>query len=144
MLSAWLNWYSIDARPIEIEIFSVSKFLTNSFFHASFMFRIHMHCIVFYIHLVVLQSYISLFSYITCIHFAKLGTQLDLKIDWLIFESFVHFSIYYFSWCVKCWKLRIFFWDIMDNNLQIFSLLDLSSKDHLFMGHIASSLHVLK
>ena len=25
------------------------------------------------------------FSHITCIYFAKLGTQLDLKIDWLIF-----------------------------------------------------------
>ena len=56
------------------------------FFHASFMFRIHMHCIVFCIHLVVLQSYLSLFSHITCIHFATLGTQLDQKIDWLIFE----------------------------------------------------------
>ena len=30
---------------------------------------------------------------------------------------------------------------MMDNNVQIFSLLDLSSKDHLFMGHIVSSLH---
>ena len=30
---------------------------------------------------------------------------------------------------------------MMDNNVQIFSLLDLSSKDHLFMGHIISSLH---
>ena len=56
------------------------------FFHASFMFRIHMHCIVFCIHLAVLQSYLSLFSRITCIHFATLGTQLDQKIDWLIFE----------------------------------------------------------
>ena len=57
-----------------------------NFFHASCMFRIHMHCIVFCIHLAVLQSYLSLFSHITYIHFAKLGTQLDLKIDWLIFE----------------------------------------------------------
>ena len=39
-----------------------------------------------YIHLAVLQSYLSLFSQITCIHFAKLGTQLYLKIYWLIFE----------------------------------------------------------
>ena len=28
----------------------------------------------------------AVISHITCIHFAKLGTQLDLKIDWLIFE----------------------------------------------------------
>ena len=33
------------------------------------------------IHLTILQSYLSLFSHITCIHFAKLGTQLDLKIN---------------------------------------------------------------
>ena len=84
--SAWLDCYSIDAWPIETENFSVFKYLTNLFFHASFMFRIHMHCIVLCIHLAFLQSYLSLFSCITCIHFAKLGTQLDLKIDWLIFE----------------------------------------------------------
>ena len=52
--SAWLNWYSIDAQSIETKKFSVSKYLTNLFFHASFMFRIHMHCIVFCIHLAVL------------------------------------------------------------------------------------------
>ena len=40
----------------------------------------------FLIHLAVLQSYLSLFSQITCTHFAKLDTQLDLKIYWLIFE----------------------------------------------------------
>ena len=32
-----------------------------NFFHASFMFRIHMHCIVFCIHLAILQSYLSFF-----------------------------------------------------------------------------------
>ena len=77
------------------------------FFHASFMFRIHMHCIVFYIHLAILQSYLSLFSYITCIHFAKMGTQLDLKIDWLIFESFVHSSICsFYVWIVENYFLK--------------------------------------
>ena len=81
------------------------------FFHASFVFRIHMHCIFSYIHLAVLQSYLSLFSHIPCIHFAKLGTQLDLKIDWLIFESSVHFSICYFL-CVNYWNI---FWDMMNN-----------------------------
>ena len=100
---AWLDWYSIDAQSIKTENFSIFKYLTNLFFFASFVFRIHMHCIVFYIHLAVLQSYLSLFSHITCIHFAKLGTQLDLKIDWLIFESFVHSSICYFY--VNCRKL---------------------------------------
>ena len=106
LASAWIYWYSIDARSIETENFSVCKYLTNLFFFfffASFMFRIHMHCIVFCIHLIVLQSYLSLFSHIPCIHFAKLGTQLYLKIDWLIFESFVHFSICYFL-CVNCRK----------------------------------------
>ena len=84
------------SRPIETEKFSVFKFLTKKNFHASFMFRIHMQCIVFCIHLAVLQSYLSLFLHITYIHFAKLGTQLNLKIDWLIFESFIHSSICYF------------------------------------------------
>ena len=45
-----------------------------------------MYYIVFCIHLAILQSYLSLFSHITCIHFAKLGTQLDLKIDSLMFK----------------------------------------------------------
>ena len=80
------DFWSIESvsRPIEIAI----KILVwpNFFFHASFMFRIHMHCIVFCIHLAILQSYLSLFSHIACIHFATLGTQLDQKIVWLIFE----------------------------------------------------------
>ena len=79
----------------KLENFQFLNFLPIFFFHASFMFRIHMHCIVFCIHLAFLQSYVSSFSYVTCIHFAKLDTQLDLKIDWLIFESFVYFSICY-------------------------------------------------
>ena len=58
-----LNWYSTNRNW---EIFSFS--------HASFVFRIHMHCIVFYIHPAFLQSYLSSFSHIICIHFAKLGT----------------------------------------------------------------------
>ena len=97
-----------------------------------------MHCIVFCIHLVVFQSYLSLFSYIPCIHFAKLSTQFDLKIDWLIFESFVHFSICYFSLCVNYIKYFSYkIWWII--NVQIFSQLM-----QLFMGHIVSCLHLLK
>ena len=137
MLSTWLDWYSIDARPIETKKFSVSKFLTKFFFmhHLCLGFT----CIVlfFCIYLAVLQLYLSLFSHITCINFAKLDTQLDLKIDWLIFESFVHFSICYFL-CVNCCKYfsKEIWWII---NVQIFSLLM-----QLFMGHIVSSLHLLK
>ena len=53
-----------------------------------------MHYIFFScIRLAFLKSYLSLFSYITCIHFAKLGTQLDLKIDWLIFLV-LYISVY--------------------------------------------------
>ena len=51
--SAWLDWYSIDSRPIKTENFSIFRVLTKNF-HASFMFMIHMHCIVFCIHLAVL------------------------------------------------------------------------------------------
>ena len=86
--SAWLNWYSIDARLIETEKFSVSKFFTKVFFFFMHHLCLGFTCIalIFCIRLVGLQPYLSLFSHITCIHFAKLGTQLDLKIDWLIFE----------------------------------------------------------
>ena len=128
MLSAWFDWYSIDAWLIKIGKFSVSKFLTNFFFYASFVFRIHMHCIVFCIHLVVLKSYLSLFSHITCIHFAKLGTQLDLKINWLIFESLLHFSICYFM----CELQKIFFLkDMIDNQCaNIFSTYVIVYKSH--------------
>ena len=38
---------SIDVRSIATEKFSISMFLTKFFFHASFVFRIHMHCIIF-------------------------------------------------------------------------------------------------
>ena len=102
LASAWLNWYLINARLIEIGKKKI-QFLSiwPVYFFTSFIFRIRMHCIIFCIHLAVLQSYLSLFSHIPCIHFAKFGTQLDLKIDWLIFESFVHFSICYFL-CVNC------------------------------------------
>ena len=85
----------------------------------------------------ILQSYLSLFSHIPCIYFAKLGTQFDLKIDWLIFESFVNFSICYFL-CENCKKYFSYeIWWII--NVQIFSLLM-----QLFMGHIMSCLHLLK
>ena len=93
-------WLMLDQS--KLKNFQFLSFWPN-FFYASFMFRIHMHCTVFCIHLAILQLYVSLFSHITCIHFVKLGTQLDLKIDWLIFESFVHFSIYNFL-CVNCRK----------------------------------------
>ena len=63
-----------------------------------------MHC--FCIHLAVLQSYLSLFSHITCIHFATLGTQLDQKlIDW--FLSYVLSSIFlFYMWTVENIFLR--------------------------------------
>ena len=73
------------------------------FFHASFMFRIHMYCIDFFcIHRAVLQSYLSLFSHITFIHFAKLGTKLDLKIDWLSFWV-MYFLVYviFYVWTAE-------------------------------------------
>ena len=142
MLSAWLDWYSIDARPIENEKFLVSKFLTKFFFHASFVFRIHMHCIVF-LYLSCSFTVISLSVFTHNMHtLTKLDTQLDLKIDWLIFE-FCTFSICYFL-CVN-WGKYIFFFEIWWIIIvQIFSLLDLSSKDHMFMGNIVSSLHILK
>ena len=93
-----------------------------------------MHC--FCIHLAVLQSYLSLLSHITCIHFATLGTQLYQKIDWLIFELCTFYYMPFF--CVNCRKYfsQEIWWII---NVQIFSLLM-----QLFMGHIVSSLHLLK
>ena len=111
--STWFNWYLINSRPIKIGNFSIFKFLTKFFFHASFMFRIHMHCIVFYIHFVILQSFLSLFSYITCIHFAKLGTQLDLKIDWFI-NFWVMYVLVYAIFMCELQKI-FFLRDLIDN-----------------------------
>ena len=122
----------------KLKKFQFLSFWPNLFFHASFMSRIHMHCIVFYIHLAILQSYLSLFSHITCIHFANLGTELDLKIDWLFFESFVHFSICFFFWWIA---ENIFLRDMMNANI-FFTWFEF--KHNLFMGHIVSSLHLLK
>ena len=101
------NWKCVKIfglnLPDSIGIWSMlNRSKLNFFWFLSFWIFFSMHhlclgftCIAlfFCIHLAVLQSYFSLFSLITCIHFAKLGTQLDLKIDWLIFESFLHFSI---------------------------------------------------
>ena len=84
---AWLDWCSINSRSIATEKFSVSMFLTKIVFFPCIICVYDsqaLHC--FCIHLVVLQSYHSLFSHITCIHFATLGTQPDQKIYWLIFE----------------------------------------------------------
>ena len=58
--SAWLDWCSIDSRSIATEKFSVSMFLTKNFFHASFVFRIHIHCIVF---VSILQFYSHISHY---------------------------------------------------------------------------------
>ena len=104
-----LDQFSTD----QIGKFSIFKFLTKFFFHASFMFRIHMHCIVFYIHFVILQSFLSLFSYITCIHFAKLGTQLDLKIDWFI-NFWVMYVLVYAIFMCELQKI-FFLRDLIDN-----------------------------
>ena len=103
-----------------------------------------MHCIVFCIYLVVLQSYLSLFSHIPCIHFAKLDTQLDLKIDWLILSP-MYILVYaiYMSELQKIFFLR----DMMDNQYaNIFNIFFtwFKFKDHLFMVHIVLSLHLLK
>ena len=94
------------ARSIKIAI----KILVWPIFFFMHHFYLGFTCFAlffFCIHLAVLQSYLSLFWHITCIHFAKLGTQLDLKIDWLIFESFVHSSICYFHvWTVENYFLK--------------------------------------
>ena len=50
---AWLDWYSIDVQLIETENFQFLSFWPIYFFSSS-MFMIHMHCIIFCIHLAVL------------------------------------------------------------------------------------------
>ena len=69
--------FSIDRNW---KIFSFYVFDQNFFFHASFVFMIHMDCIVFVSILQFLQSYLSLFSHITCIHFATMGINLIKKL----------------------------------------------------------------
>ena len=75
----FLDFRSIEvvARPIEIAIKNFGFNLPDSiqflsiwpifFFHASFMFRIHMHCIVFCIHLASF-GVISLFFFTHTMH----------------------------------------------------------------------------
>ena len=76
----------------KLKNFQFLSFWPIFFFHASFVFRIHMHCIDFFFFFLILYlscifAIVSLIvSHITCIHFAKLDTQLDLKIGWLIFD----------------------------------------------------------
>ena len=77
---------------------SVFKYLTKLFFMHHLCLGFTCIALIFYIYLAVSQSYLSLFSHITCIHFAKFGTQLDLKIDWLIFWA-MYFLIYAIFMC---------------------------------------------
>ena len=92
---------------VETGKFSIFRFMTNPFFHASFVFGFT--CIaLFYLSILHFCNHIfhSLVSHTTCIDFAKLGTQLYLKIDWLIFEPSVHFNICYFFfdvWTAENW-----------------------------------------
>ena len=88
--------------------------------------------LIFCIHLAVLQSYLSLFSHIICIHFAKLGTQLD----WLIFWA-MYFLVYAIFMCElhKIFFLR----DMLDNQCA-----NIFSTHAIVYGHIVSCLHLLK
>ena len=99
------------ARPIETEKFSVFKFLTKFFFmhHLCLGFT----CIAFFsVSILQFCSHISHCFHTTCRHFAKLGTQLDLKIDWLIFWA-MYFLVYA---TFMCELQKIFFLrDMMDN-----------------------------
>ena len=78
----YLTWLMFDRS--QLKNLSFLCFWPNFFFYASFVFRIHMHCIVF-VSILQFCSHISHCFHTTCIHFAILGTQLDQKIDWLIF-----------------------------------------------------------
>ena len=106
-LSNSLNWCLIDVRSIKTGKLSVFRFLSNQSFHASFVkgFTCIALFSLFILHFCNHISH-SLVSHTTRIHFAKLGTQLDLKIDWLLlllffFLSVIHFSTCYFFTCVN-------------------------------------------
>ena len=87
---SFMKHYALRSFCIKLLCFS-KKFDFFFFFRFSILdqiFFMHHLCLgftcialIFCIHLAILQSYLSLFSHITCIHFANLGTQLDLKID---------------------------------------------------------------
>ena len=68
--------------------FSVFKYLTNLFFHASFVFRIHMHCIVFRIHLAV-------FAVISVIVFTHNMHTL----------CYIGYSTWFKNWLINFWVL---------------------------------------
>ena len=62
LASAWIYWYSIDARPIETEKFSIFKYLTNLFF-------LHHLCLGFTCILLFSVSILQFCSHISyCFH----------------------------------------------------------------------------
>ena len=116
--------YQFSLCPSFVIGFEVYYPKTNSLVSCIICDKIHIHCIVFFIHLTFLQSYLSLFSYTTCIHFAKLDTQLDLKNRLINFWVLCILVYVIFSWCVNCWKMEIYiFWDMRDNECANISLL---------------------
>ena len=122
MINAWLMidrwkisrkflWLILNSFwLIETGKFSVFRFMTNPFFHASFVFGFT--CIaLFSLSILHFCNHIShsLVSHTIRIDFAKLGTQLYLKIDWLIFDPSVHFNICYFFLTCELLKIGNFF-----------------------------------
>ena len=91
LASTWLDWYLIDARPIEIEKFSVSKILTN-FFYASFMFK-DSHALHFF------------FLYPSC-SFAVISLIVFTHNMHTLF--YIGYSTWFKNWFINFWVLYTF------------------------------------
>ena len=87
LASTWLNWYSINARPIETEKFSIFKYLTNLFF-----FFLHHLCSEFTCIALFSVSILQFCSYIShCCHTYHAYTLLNwvLNLIYKLIDSFL-------------------------------------------------------
>ena len=87
-LNLFLQWFSIPSRFLSTDRnwkFLVFSFLINLSFHASFL--LGFTCVaLFSLSILHFCSHISHCFHTRHAYTAKFGTQLDLKVDWLIFE----------------------------------------------------------
>ena len=110
---AWLNWHLIGAWSIEIGKFLVSKIFDQICFHASFVFRIHMHCIVFSLSILHFCSHFSHYFH-THHAYTLLNRYSTWFKNWLINFWFLYILVYaiFYVWTTE---IFFFFWDIVDN-----------------------------
>ena len=127
-------------RPIETSKILDFRFLTDQSFHVSIV--IGFICIaLFSLSILHFCNHIShSVSHTTRIHFTKLSSQLDLKIDWFIFEVSRFQYMMFFLMC-KLLKIgNIFLREMVDNKCaNIFSTIEV---DLSFQSTLTHEKHI--